>query len=178
MAKPPPTPEGDAPGFSIREVRDLIQMLERSDVHELTIEREQEGLKLTLRKPTPLLAPGAGAPVTLSQNGFAPAVPPEGDAPDAPAEARSAPAQPDHLQKITAPLVGVFRGSLRRGGPAAVSVGEQVRAAQVIAAIESLRVMNEVEAPIAGTITEIVAKEGQPVEYGQHLMTIDTRAGA
>jgi acetyl-CoA carboxylase biotin carboxyl carrier protein len=161
--------------MTIEQVRRLIQMMENSDVHELTIERE-DGVKLTLRKPTPVLAPGAGMVPTIAQNGQS-AAPAEDAAPDSLAE-HALPAEPAHLHKITAHLVGVFRTSARRGAKAAVSVGEKVRPAQVLAAIEALNVMNEVEAPVAGVVTEIVVKDGQPVEYGQHVMTIDTSAEA
>lgn len=167
-------PEGSTPGLTIEQVRRLIQMVENSDVHELTVERE--GVKLTLRKPTPIIAPGAGMVATIAQNGQS-ASPTEEAVSETPAES-ARPAEPEHLQKITAHLVGVFRTSTRRGAKAAVSVGEKVRPAQVLAAIEALNVMNEVEAPVAGVITEIVVKEGQPVEYGQHVMTIDTSAEA
>ncbi|HEY7124917.1 MAG TPA: biotin/lipoyl-containing protein [Ktedonobacterales bacterium] len=167
-------PEGSTPGLTIEQVRRLIQMVEDSDVHELTIERE--GVKLTLRKPTPVIAPGAGMVATIAQNGQS-ASPIEEAAAEAPAE-RARPAEPEHLQKITAHLVGVYRTSARRGAKAAVSVGEKVRPAQMLAAIEALNVMNEVEAPAAGVVTEIVAREGQPVEYGQHIMTIDTSTEA
>lgn len=163
-----------APGITIEQVRRLIQMMESSDVHEITIERE--GAKLTLRKPTPVIAPGAGMVATYAQNGQA-AASAEEAAPEAPPE-RAAPAESEHLQKITAHLVGVFRISARRGSKAAVSVGEKVRPAQVLGAIEALNVMNEIEAPVAGVVAEIVVKDGQPVEYGQHVMTIDTSTGA
>ena len=67
-------------------------------------------------------------------------------------------------------------GQLERGAIAAVAEGDQVRLGQIVGAIEALNVMNEVDTPIAGRVVEIVAKDGEPVEYGQHLITIDTRA--
>jgi acetyl-CoA carboxylase biotin carboxyl carrier protein len=168
-------PESSAPPvITIDQVRRLIQMMENSDVHELTVERE--GIKLTLRKPTPVITPGAGVVATYAQNGQAAA-----SAEEAASEAladHTPPAEPAHLQKITAHLVGIFRTSPKRGAKAAVSLGEKVRPAQVLAAIEALNVMSEVEAPVAGVVTEIVVKDGQPVEYGQHIMTIDTSTEA
>ncbi len=157
-------------GISVEQVRRLIQMMDSSDVHELTIERESAGLRLTLRKPTPVV--GAAALLAPSEEqgalSFAGAQEAEG------ADAEPTPVAQDSLQKVTATLVGIFRGSLKRGAKAAVSVGDQVRQSQIVGAIEALNVMNEVESPVAGRVVEIVVKEGQPVEYGQHLMTIDT----
>ncbi len=158
-------------GISVEQVRRLIQMMDSSDVHELTIERESEGLRLTLRKPTPVVG---AAPLVAAAAEDAPADAAEGEA--LPESGEPASAAPETLQKVTATLVGLFRVSLKRGAKAAVSVGDQVRVGQIVGAIEALNVMNEVETPVAGRVVEIVVKDGQPVEYGQHLMTIDTGA--
>jgi acetyl-CoA carboxylase biotin carboxyl carrier protein len=158
--------------FSVEQVRRLIQVMDTSDVHEVTIERESEGLKLTLRKPTPVVG-GAPLVTTSDSNGSLPLVAlSETEAESA--EARAA--EPETHQKVTATLVGLFRASLKRGSKAAVSLGDAVREEQDVGAIEALNVMNEVKTPVAGRVVEIVVKDGQPVEYGQHLMTIDTGA--
>ncbi|HEY7356531.1 MAG TPA: biotin/lipoyl-containing protein [Ktedonobacterales bacterium] len=162
-----------APGISVEQVRRLIQMMDNSDVHEVTIERESEGLRLTLRKPTPVVGGGAPYLVAAEEQG----APVEAAGPEAgPESAEQAPAAPDTHQKVTATLVGIFRVSLKRGTKAAVSIDDQVRVGQIVGAIEALNVMNEVETQVAGRVVEIVVKDGQPVEYGQHLMTIDTSA--
>ncbi len=157
-------------GMSVEQVRRLIQMMDNSDVHELTIERESEGLKLILRKPTPVVGAAPLVAAAAAANGTLPFTAQQEIEMDG-AEAQAA--ESEKLQKVTATLVGIFRVNLKRGSKAATSVGDQVREAQVVGAIEALNVMNEVESPIAGRIVEIVVKDGQPVEYGQHLMTID-----
>ena len=161
-----------APGISVEQVRRLIQMMDNSDVHEVTIERESEGLRLTLRKPTPVV--GGGVPYLVAEEQGAPVEAAGQEA--GPESVEQAPAAPDTHQKVTATLVGIFRVSLKRGTKAAVSIDDQVRVGQIVGAIEALNVMNEVETPVAGHVVEIVVKDGQPVEYGQHLMTIDTSA--
>ena len=158
--------------ISVDQVRRLIQMMDTSDVHELTIERESEGLRLTLRKPTPVV--GAASFVAAAGQ-EAPAFAPAQEA-EPMESAEAAPATQETVQKVTATLVGIFRVSLKRGSKAAVAVGDQVRVGQIMGAIEALNVMNEVETPVAGRVTEIIVKDGQPVEYGQHLMTIDASA--
>ncbi len=159
-----------APGasLSVEQVRSLIQMMDASDVHEVTIERESEGLRLTLRKPTPVV--GAAPFVATAEVESAPVETATRES------AEAAPAAPETTQKVTATLVGIFRVSLKRGAKAAVAEGDQARVGQIVGAIEALNVMNEVETPVAGRVVEIVVKDGQPVEYGQHLMTIDTGA--
>ena len=155
--------------ISVEQVRRLIQMMDASDVHELTIERESEGLRLTLRKPTPIVGGASYMAAEAAESAAA-------DVDGHEAASEPTPVVPDTLQKVTATLVGIFRVSLKRGAKAAVAEGDQVRLGQIVGAIEALNVMNEVETPIAGRVVEIVAKDGQPVEYGQHLITIDTGA--
>ena len=161
-------------GISVEQVRRLIQTMDASDVHEVTIERESEGLKLTLRKPTPVVG-GAPLVMTSGSNGAQPlAAQLEAEMESAEGEAQAA--ESETYQKVTATLVGLFRVSLKRGSKAAVALGDAVREEQDVGAIEALNVMNEVKTPVAGRVVEIVVKDGQPVEYGQHLMTIDTGA--
>ena len=75
---------------------------------------------------------------------------------------------------IVAHLVGIFHTWGSRKGSVLVTIGDQVKAGQLVATVESLNVINEVETPIAGRVIEILVQEGQPVEYGQPLMVIDS----
>jgi acetyl-CoA carboxylase biotin carboxyl carrier protein len=79
--------------------------------------------------------------------------------------------------KVLAPLVGTFHTWAKPKGGALVAVGDRVKAGQLVGTIESLNVLNEVETTVAGHVVEILVQEGQPVEYGQALMTIDSLAG-
>jgi biotin carboxyl carrier protein len=78
--------------------------------------------------------------------------------------------------KVLAPLVGTFHTWAKPKGGALVAVGDSVKAGQLVGTIESLNVLNEVETAVAGCVAEILVQEGQPVEYGQVLMTIDRLA--
>ena len=170
-SKAPAALPASGASISVEQVRRLIEMMDTSDVHELTIEREGEGLRLTLRKPTPVV--GAAPMMAAAEDESAPA---EVAGAEAAPESAAPPTAQETRQQVTATLVGLFRVSLKRGARAAVSVGDQVRVGQIVGAIEALNVMNEVETPVAGRVVEIVVKDGQPVEYGQHLMTIETGA--
>ena len=76
-----------------------------------------------------------------------------------------------HLQK--APIVGTFYASSSPDAAAFVQVGSRVEAGKVICIIEAMKLMNEIEAEISGTIKEILVKNAQPVEYGQPLFVIE-----
>lgn len=151
--------EQPQPDLTIAEIRQLVSLMNGSDIEELTIEHEQTGLKLVLRKPAP-------AEVVTHEADLV-----DGDeivATDSEAET-SAP----HAQ-IRAPLVGIYHTSMKAGGKPLVSVGDTVKTGQIVAAIESLNVLNEVEATVSGKVMEMMASDGQPVEYGQALLVIET----
>jgi biotin carboxyl carrier protein len=152
------SPVSGAPaGLSIIEIRQLLKLMDANDLEELVIEQESDGVKLTLRKPAPIGIVYADG---------------EADGYDLPEPAGAeAPASKDF--EIVAPLVGVFRGSMKPGGKALVGVGDIVREGQVVAAIESLNVHNEVEATVSGRVREILIEDGQSVEYGQPLVILD-----
>ena len=149
-----------AAGMSIIEIRQLLKLMDAGDLEELVIEQEREGLKLTLRKPA------LTVPAYVDDDGY--------DLDEAPA-GESQTALPKDIA-VVAPLVGIFRASMNAGGKPLVGVGDVVREGQVVAAIESLNVHNEVEATTAGRVREITIQDGQAVEFGQPLIILDPLA--
>ncbi len=143
--------------ISIEQLRHLVRLLDRSDVSELELRCIAEGTRLVLRK---VKAPQSGAQPTQLMPAVSSAVPP------------AMPEVTEH--KIVAPLVGTFHVWARPKGGALVAAGDRVKAGQLVGTIESLNVLTEVETLVAGRVAEILVQDGQPVEYGQLLMTIDT----
>ena len=147
--------------MSIAQIQGLVKLLDRSDVAELELKRASEGVHLVLRKakaPDGSVAVGEVAHVA-SSNGVAPA-------------GESSPTANHHA--IVAPLVGVFHPWLKPRGGTLVAVGDRIKAGQLVGTIESLNVFNEVEASKAGRVVEVHVQDGQPVEFGQVLVTIDS----
>jgi acetyl-CoA carboxylase biotin carboxyl carrier protein len=154
--------EQSASVISIEQLQHLVRLLDQSSVSELELKHVEEGTRLVLRKAR---APENGE----SNNGAAVGaqfVVPTSNA----AESDPAPTEVEH--KIVAHLVGTFHVWARPRGGALVAVGDRVKEGQPVGTIESLNVFNEVESPVAGHVVEIFVQEGQPVEYGQLLMTI------
>ncbi|HEX6122427.1 MAG TPA: acetyl-CoA carboxylase biotin carboxyl carrier protein subunit [Ktedonobacterales bacterium] len=149
--------------LSVAELRQLIALMNNTDLEEITIEQEASGLRLTLRKP----------PVPLS----AATLPAEPELFEAGETLPAEPLPAESGAEVRAPLVGIFRSALKTGGHPLASAGEMVREGQVVGAIESLNVLNEVETSAGGRVKEILVSDGQPVEYGQPLLVIDA-AGA
>jgi len=148
------TPSQSPAGLSIAEIRQLIGLMESSDISELSIERESEGLKLRLCRTTPELVLEEDGDFDQDELAADGEKPRNGDV------------------EIGAPLVGVFRTSMTGDKPL-VAQGDIVRTGQIIAAIEALNLLSEVEATVAGRIAEILVLDGQAVEYGQALLVIE-----
>lgn len=161
-ASPAEEERGDEDGFiDIERLRRLVRLLDKSEVTELEYKNEEEGTRLVLRKAI------QSASFLSAEQSIAPAL-----------AAVATPSQDQSTHHtVKAPLVGIFHAWSRPKGGALVSVGHKVKDGQTVATIESLNVINEVETTVAGRVIEIIAQEGQPVEYGQALMVIDSAEG-
>lgn len=134
-------------------------------------EMEKDGFKLKLQKGG--LEPAtATAPIVVPA--IAPAVQSQAAPPAAPrAEpAAAAPAEQASLKEITSPMVGTFYRSPSPDAPAFVEVGQTVTEDTVVCIIEAMKVMNEIKAETSGTIAEVVAESGKPVQFGQALFRV------
>jgi len=156
--------------MNLKELKELIEMLKNTDISELEIERS--GVKVRLRKggdvtfhpamprmeypPAAIIAPTVSEPER-------PAV----EKPQAPAAA------PLNQVKVTSPIVGTFYRSSSPDKPPYVEVGDTVKKGQVLCIIEAMKLMNEIESEAAGKVVQALVENGQPVEYGQPLFTIE-----
>ncbi len=150
--------------MDLRKLKTLIDLVSDSNVSELEI-TEAEG-KVRIVK-------GGGAMVQSYQMPMAQAMPaPLAAAPVvAPAPAVAAPAPSGHAVK--SPMVGTFYRSASPGAKAFVEVGQAVKQGETICIIEAMKILNEIEADKAGTITQILCENGQAVEYGQPLFIVE-----
>lgn len=153
--------------ISVAHIQRLVRLLDQSDVSEVELKQADTGTRLVLRKAQ---APqnNAQSGDTLLQSGFMQAV--------AEQAATSAHEDGEARHIITAHLVGIFHAWAKPRGGTLVALGDRVKVGQLVATIESLNVSNEVESMFAGRVIEILVQEGQPVEYGQHLMVLDGAA--
>lgn len=155
--------------LSVAELRQLISLMNSSDIEEITVEHAAHGLHLTLRKPAPVAISTTYAPAEFDvTDGY------DIELAEPTHVANEAP--PDTTVKVRAPFVGIFRAA-PRPGKAAIHQGDAVRGGQAVAAIEALNVLNEVEIEAAGKVTEVLVNDGQAVEYGQVLMVVEPQAG-
>ena len=151
--------------MDLRKIKKLIDLLEESNLAELEIKEGEEVVRLS-RVPKNA-APVAAAPVAVAA---APA--PIAVAPVAvPAETPVADALPaGHVVK--APMVGTFYASATPGTPAFAKVGQQVKAGETLGIIEAMKMFNQIEADVAGTVKAILIENGQPVEFDEPMFVI------
>lgn len=154
----------------------LIKVLDESGVDSLDIERGGTRIRLSKTPPAVSSSVGFAAPsvaaVPTHDAGQTPAVSAaEGDV-SATSEPRSAPPASDLLE-ITAPMVGTFYQSPAPDAPAYVEPGSRVRPGDTVCIIEAMKLMNELECEISGTVVEVCVENAQPVEFGQVLFRVD-----
>ncbi|MDO5748062.1 MAG: acetyl-CoA carboxylase biotin carboxyl carrier protein [Planctomycetia bacterium] len=149
--------------FDLKGIRLLVELMKENNVSELDL--EQGGSRLSLRRALP-----GAAPVVVTQPVAAQPVP------TAPVAAPAAPAkEPDYIKTITSPIVGVFYASPNPESDPFVKVGDSIAPGKVICLIEAMKVFNDIRAEFSGKITEVLVKNGDPLEYGTPLFKVDVR---
>jgi acetyl-CoA carboxylase biotin carboxyl carrier protein len=165
--------------MTIEEIKELLRVFNESGVAELEVTRGDKSLRVR-RSPTvqEMMPPPAPAIPVLAQPQIV-MPPPVAPAPAAPAEApaRTAPAlaPDDKTLLVKSPIVGTFYESPSPGSPPFVKAGDAVEPGQVLCIIESMKLMNEIEAEVAGTLVARLVENGRPVEYGEALFSIRPR---
>ena len=153
------------PTVDIKEIRTLIDLMKKNGVAVFKMERE--GFKITLKTSEATVSHSVvTSQPMLSCNGPA-AQPASAPAPAASAPAPAAAPAASGGIEIKSPMVGTFYSSPSPDSPTFVSVGQEITPDTVICIIEAMKVMNEVKAEVAGTVTEICADNGKPVQFGQ-----------
>ncbi len=182
----PETLEGSTDEFGIEAVRELLQLLEKTDISELLIERGS--LKFHVKRgqaahahqsmstmPLALSVPPMSHMGAAHMPHMTYAAPPAAVAPAyAAAHSETAPAESDipdgHI--VTSPMVGTFYASSSPKDPPFVREGDEVHVGDTVAIVEAMKMMNEIETDIHGRVVRILVQNEQPVEYGQPLMII------
>ena len=150
--------------MDLRKIKKLIDLLEESNLTEIEIREGEESVRLS-RAGTPVAAPVAYT---------APPSPP-------PASVVAAPSADEPVAKTGAvpegtvqrsPMVGTFYAAASPDKPPFVTIGQTVQVGETLAIIEAMKMFNPIEAEVAGTITAVLAKDGQPVEFDEPMFVI------
>ena len=157
--------------MDIRKVKKLIELLEESGIGEIEIKEGEESVRIsrgfsgTLAGPAPAAyaAPPPAAPTATTP-------PPAASAPEPDTETSPGPATSGTIVK--SPMVGTFYRSPSPSSAAFVEAGKTVKAGDVLCIVEAMKMMNQIEAEVSGTIEAVLVENGEPVEFDQPLFSI------
>ncbi len=141
--------------MELDEIKQLMDLLRDSDITELQIERDGSRLKIKREKFLPAYEVAPAAQRDISS------------------ELQEAADDSHKLATITSPIVGIFHRSPSPGAPPFVENGTPVKKGQVLCIVEAMKLMNEIESDIDGTVSKILVENAQPVEYGEPLFLIE-----
>ena len=150
--------------MDIRKVKKLIELLEESGISEIEIKEGEESVRISRNGPS----------MTMPQMQYAPAMAPPMAAPAAAAPVAAEAAAPEvsgHV--VTSPMVGTFYEAPSPGSAPFVEVGKSVKEGDTLCIIEAMKMLNQIEADKSGVIKQMVAENGQPIEFGQPLFIIE-----
>lgn len=167
-------------GFSVKEIKDLMDKMQQTGLGELEVEDEGYTLKLSAKKAKKtvenvMMAPTApvvsAAPIAAAPVAAAPAAAAAAGDDSEEAKKEEAPKEEEGTV-VTAPTVGTYYAAAGPDKPPFVKPGQAVSKGDVLYIIEAMKVMNEIKSEMDGTIGKIFVKNGDPVEFGQPILTI------
>jgi len=151
--------------MDIRKVKKLIELLEESGISELEISEGEESVRIS-RHPRMTMQPPMALASPMSQP-----VPAAAPATPATAAGEHKPRNDEHT--VTSPMVGTYYSASSPGAKAFVEIGMEIKVGQILCIIEAMKMMNQIESDKAGRVTAMLAKNGEPVEFGQPLFIIE-----
>ena len=153
-----------------KEIKNMIDFIAKSGLAEVNI--ETEAFKIQVKRDTEgtvIAAPAVAAtpaPVPVAAPAAAPAPAPA-------AEAAPAAEDTSKYVEIASPMIGTFYRSPKPEDPAFVSVGDSVSVGDKVCIVEAMKLFNEIESEVSGTIVKVLVENSSPVEYGQPLFLVD-----
>jgi len=152
--------------MDIRKVKKLIELLEESAISEIEIKEGEESVRISRANSAPAMyvPPAAPPPAAMAP----PATPAAAPAPTA--------AEPPAVDGtvINSPMVGTYYTAPSPGAPAFVKVGQSIKPGDTICIVEAMKILNQIESEVSGVVKELLVEDGQPVEFGEPLMIVET----
>lgn len=159
--------------MDIKQIQELVKLINKTSIGEITI--EEDGRKITIKQkkdpvqnivttvaPSQSSAPAPAASAAPADTSAAPAAP-----------KKDAPAKTDNLITIKSPMIGTFYRQSAPDKPAFVNVGDEIAPGKVVCIIEAMKLFNEIESEVKGTIVKVLVDDASPVEYDQPLFLVE-----
>jgi acetyl-CoA carboxylase biotin carboxyl carrier protein len=156
--------------MDLKELQNFIRFVAKSGAKEVSLETDD--FKITV-KTGPDGVVYAQAPVLAAAPAVAAAPVAAAPAPAAPAAAAAPAEDTSKYVTVTAPMIGTFYRKPSPDKPVFVNVGDTVKAGQTVCIIEAMKLFNEIECEVSGTVVKVIADDMKPVEYGQPLFLVD-----
>ncbi len=154
-------------------IRQLIDLVDESDIDSLEISRFGTRVRISKSPPVHVVAGGGASPMPADMAGIQGAVG-RAERPAVAAESTEEAPVDDSIMDVDSPMVGTFYRSPAPDAPPYVEVGDRIRKGQTLCILEAMKLMNELEAEVGGTVREICVDNGDPVEYGQTIFRIES----
>jgi len=158
--------------MDIRKVKKLIELLEESAISEIEIKEGEESVRISRANSAPVYAqPAQPVPAAASAP---PIAPPAATIP--PPATPAAPTVEEEVDGtvINSPMVGTYYTSPSPGAPSFVKVGQTIKPGDTICIVEAMKILNQIEAEVGGVVKKLLVEDGQPVEFGEPLMIVET----
>jgi acetyl-CoA carboxylase biotin carboxyl carrier protein len=150
--------------MDIRKVKKLIELLEESGISELEISEGEESVRISRHPRMGMQVAAQPAPLMQAAPAAAPAT-------AATSAVERPPRNDEHT--VTSPMVGTYYASASPGAKSFVEIGSEIKVGQILCIIEAMKMMNQIESDKEGRVTAMLAKNGEPVEFGQPLFIIE-----
>lgn len=157
--------------MDIKQIQELVKLINKTSIGEITI--EEDGRKIIIKQKKD---PVQNIVATTSGQFFqqSPSQPTQLSANTAPpVKTEAAPPKQDNLITIKSPMIGTFYRQAGPGKPIFVNVGDEVTPGKVVCIIEAMKLFNEIESEVKGTIVKVLVEDASPVEYDQPLFLVD-----
>ena len=158
--------------MDIKQIQELVKLINKTSIGEITIEEDGTRITIKQKKEPSQKIYSQSAPQQQSQ---APQAPQQESKPSAPPAAPAATTTPkqDNLITIKSPMIGTFYRQAGPDKPIFVNVGDEVTPGKVVCIIEAMKLFNEIESEITGTIVKVLVEDASTVEYDQPLFLVE-----
>ncbi len=158
--------------MDIKQIQELVKLINKTTIGEITI--EEDGTRITIKQkkdPSQKIYTQSAPQQTFAAQPAQAASAPAAPAPSA-TPAAAAPKQ-DNLITIKSPMIGTFYRQAGPDKPVLINVGDEVKTGKVVCIIEAMKLFNEIESEISGTIVKVLVEDASPVEYDQPLFLVE-----
>ena len=159
--------------MKVKEIRDLIDFLAGSGLEEVNIETEEFKIKVKRSNDTHVIEKASAPVMAAAPVAVSPAPAPVAVTASAPAPAAAPKPAGSNYIEVKSPMIGTFYAATNPESPNFVNIGDKISAGDTVCIIEAMKLFNEIESEVSGTIVKVLVENSQPVEYDQPLFLVD-----